>query len=414
MLPHKKLIFAIFSILLLAGAYFGTRPQKCADAICAPEPRPDAPAYGVPGAYAVGRRVLEMAEEPNLELSLWYPAEAGAGEAEAYAYQVKLPVVGKVTLATDAGYAVPDAAYDLANGPHPLVILSPGFAMSTSSYGWLAEHLASYGFVVLAVEHDEQMNPETGLWQGAIKRPFEIQAVFAYIDTQTQPGGALAGLVDPETVAVLGHSYGGYTALAAAGARIDSAGLTAHCETAVREEHPAAWLCDMLLPHLPEMAELAGLESLPDSLWPGWGDGRVDAVVALAGDAFFFGEAGLAEIEAPVLAIGGTADHDSPFAWSARPTYDHASSPRKALVALNEAEHMIFTNPCAAVRWYAKPLAGEFCADAVWERPQAHDLIRHFTTAFLLAELRQDPVAAAALVPETADFPQIAYAAEGY
>ncbi|MEZ4594354.1 MAG: hypothetical protein R3D55_24905 [Chloroflexota bacterium] len=170
----------------------------------------------------------------------------------------------------------------------------------------------------------------------------------------------------------------------------------------------------MLLPHLPEMADLAGLDATPDGLWPGWGDERVDAVVALAGDAYFFGEAGLAEIEVPLLAIGGTADHDSPFAWSAQPTYDYVSSPRKALVALEGAEHMIFTNPCAAVRWVAKPLAGEFCADTSWNRFEAHGLISHFTTAFLLAELKQDGAAAGVLVEETAVFPQINYAAEGY
>lgn len=413
MLTHKKLIFGLLSILLLAGAYFGTRPQKCADGICTYHSA-DAPTYSVPGAFSVGRQVLEMTEEPNLELSIWYPAEAGAGDVEPYLYQVKLPIIGAVTLATDASAAVPNAAYDLANGPYPLVVLSPGFAMSASSYGWLAEHLASYGFVVLAVEHDEQMNPGTGLWRGAVKRPSEIQSVFAYVDAQTQPGGTLAGLVDPETVAVTGHSYGGYTALAAAGARIDSVGFTAHCEEVARAEHPAAWLCDMLLPHLPEMAELAGLDALPDGLWPSWGDARVDAVVALAGDAYFFGKTGLAEIEAPVLAIGGTADHDSPFEWSAQPTYDHVSSPRKALVALDEAEHMIFSNPCAAVRWYAKPLAGEFCADTIWERPQAHSLISHFTTAFLLTELKQDEIAAASLAPNAAQFPDINYLVQGY
>lgn len=415
MFTHKKLIFGLFSILLAAGLFFGTRPQKCADGLCT-EQRADAPTYGVPGPHPVGSRVLTMAEVPGLEVTIWYPMVKGEGDGTAvpYPYQIKLPVVGAVTLATDPSHAVPEADYDLANGPYPLVILSPGFAMSASSYGWLAEHLASYGFVVLSPEHDEQMNPESGLWQGAVKRPQEIQAVFAYIDAQVQPGGALAGLADPETVAVMGHSYGGYTALAAAGARLDSTGLTAHCEDAAREEHPAAWLCDMLLPRLPEMAELAGLDALPEGLWPGWGDERVDAVVALAGDAFFFGAAGLAEINAPVLAIGGTADHDSPFEWSAQPTYDHVSSPRKALVALEEAEHMIFTNPCSSIRWYAKPLAGEFCADATWNRFEAHDLISHFTTAFLLAELKQDGAAAAVLAPDSVAFPDVAYVAKGY
>ncbi|MBK7918022.1 MAG: hypothetical protein IPJ94_17540 [Chloroflexi bacterium] len=101
-----------------------------------------------------------------------------------------------MTIAEDASYAVPDAATDLANGPYPLVILSPGFAISASGYGWLADHLASHGFVVLAPEHDEQMNPEAGLWQGAVKRPQEIQAVLPMWILQVQPGGTLAGLVD--------------------------------------------------------------------------------------------------------------------------------------------------------------------------------------------------------------------------
>jgi len=415
MLTHKKLIFGLFSVLLAAALFLSMRPQKCADGICAKQ-LPDAPTYGVPGAYPVGSRLLAMEEGPRLALTIWYPAAAEEGEetAVSYPYQIKLPFLGAVTIAEDASYAVPDAATDLANGPYPLVILSPGFAISASGYGWLADHLASHGFVVLAPEHDEQMNPEAGLWQGAVKRPQEIQAVFAYVDTQVQPGGTLAGLVDSETVAVVGHSYGGYTALAAAGARLDTASLTTHCEDAARENHPAAWLCDMLLPHLEEMAALAGLETLPEGLWPGWGEARVDAIVSLAGDAFFFGQEGLAEIDVPVLAIGGTADHDSPFEWSTQPTYDYVSSPRKARLALDEAEHMIFTNPCGSVRWYAKLLADEFCANAVWDLQQAHDLIAHFTTAFLLAELKQNGRAAAVLAPKTAVFPKMVYEAEGY
>ena len=40
---------------------------------------------------------------------------------------------------------------------------------------------------------------------------------------QVEPGGTLDGLIDAEVTAVIGHSYGGYTALAAAGAQIDTA-----------------------------------------------------------------------------------------------------------------------------------------------------------------------------------------------
>jgi predicted dienelactone hydrolase len=48
--------------------------------------------------------------------------------------------------------------------------------------------------------------------------------VLATIDTETSGGGSLAGVVAPETVAVMGHSYGGYTTLAAGGAHADEAG----------------------------------------------------------------------------------------------------------------------------------------------------------------------------------------------
>ena len=84
-------------------------------------------------------------------------------------------------------------------------------------------------------------------------------------------------------MAVIGHSYGGYTALAAAGAQMDTSSLKAACETARKTGDPLAFLCDALLPHLDDMADLAGLGALPTGLWPAWADPRVDAVVSMAG-----------------------------------------------------------------------------------------------------------------------------------
>lgn len=45
---------------------------------------------------------------------------------------------------------------------------------------------------------------------------------------------------------------------------------------------------------------------------------------------------------------------------------------------------------------------------------RAHDLINHFATAFLLAELYGDEDAATALAPEAVVFPGITYEATGY
>ncbi len=75
---------------------------------------------------------------------------------------------------------------------------------------------------------------------------------------------------------------------------------------------------------------------------------------------------------------------------------------------------MIFTARCESSPFYMKILSGEFCADLVWDRSYAHELVKHFTTAFLLAELGHDPQAAAALAPQLVDFSDVGYQAQGY
>lgn len=238
--------------------------------------------------------------------------------------------------------------------------------------------------------------------------------MLAYLDEQAAPGGEFAGLVDSEQVAVVGHSYGGYTALASAGARIDTQGFMALCTSAYESGAPSVFLCDEVLPHLDDMAELAGFQSVPAGLWPAWADPGIDAIVPLAGDALFFGQSGLAEITVPVMAIGGTLDSDSPYIWGTYPTYEYVSSHTRARVALIDAEHMIFTGPCERASLLLSFLTGEFCSDSHWDRARAHGLIKHFTTAFLLATLKNDAVAAGLLQPDRVEFASVEFVSEGF
>jgi predicted dienelactone hydrolase len=173
-------------------------------------------------------------------------------------------------------------------------------------------------------------------------------------------------------------------------------------------------LCDALASHLGEIAEAAGLDGVPEGLWPAWAAPGVDAIVSMAGDAYLFDEDGLAEISVPVMAIGGTSDTDTPYTWGTQPTYEFASSARKAMVSLDGAGHMIFTGPCDRMRRIMKILPGGFCSDSGWDRDRAQALVRHFTTAFLLAELADDRAAAAVLAPTESNFPDLSYEAEGY
>jgi predicted dienelactone hydrolase len=378
---------------------------------------PDEAIYAVPGPHPVGIRDLVIEGDTPLDLTMWYPATNtdNLEEEIKYPYKIKFGApFGNVSIASSQGGAIRGAPFDISTHPYPLIILSPGFSIGASSYAWLAEHLASYGFVVISPEHHETLDPANELWRAAIARPQDILTVFAYLDEQAMPDGIFEGLIDTEQVAVIGHSYGGYTSLAAAGARIDTGAFQSQCDSVSGTDEPGAWLCEQLTPHMAEMASLAELDPIPDGLWPAWADPRVDAIVPMAGDAFFFGQAGLAEIGVPVMAIGGTSDVDSPYKWSTHPTYEYASSAKKVRVALEGAEHMIFTGPCGKTPRLLKFFTDEFCADSSWDRVYAHGLVRHFTTAFLLSELKQDPAASNALEPASVIFSGVTYDAQGY
>ena len=416
MASRKKTVSTTLILVVLFVLFMGARAKR-ADAVQDTGMQSEMPAYAARGLYSVGTSDLSIEGNTPLEVTLWYPAlnRDNTEEAITYPYKMKMgDPLGTVSIAKYGGKAIQGAPYDLSAGPYPLVVLSPGFSIGTSSYAWLAEHLASYGFVVLAPEHREHLDPENELWRSAIERPQDILAVFDYVDEQVESGGLLEGLIDSDQVAVIGHSYGGYTSLAAGGAQMDTDAFQSYCGSVSDTDEPGAWLCTQLTPHIADMASLANLDAVPDGLWPAWADPRVDAVVSIAGDAFFFGEVGLAAIDVPVMAIGGTHDNDLPFLWSTQPVYEYVSSPKKVKIALDGAEHMIFTGPCEKITWYLKFFSDEFCADSNWDRVYAHNLIRHFTTAFLLSELKQDMAGSGALASDYVDFLKVTYEAQGY
>ncbi len=402
----------IVGLVAQAGAYLLAFTSPAA------EPQPSDTGltlYAVAGDHPVGVRSLgtDLAAIP---LTVWYPSlEPPIRDSSlTYAYAINMLGADSTTaIATYEGDAEPGAAYDLEDGPFPLVVLSHGFAITASSYGWLAEHLASHGMVVVAPHHHESLDPGV-LWQSTYDRPEEVKTVLSFVEEEAGPGGEFEGLIDRETVAVVGHSYGGYTALAAGGARLDTGAFKVGCDSAYATDDPLVFLCDALGPRLVDIAGAAGVGSVPAGLWPSWSTPEVDAVVSMAGDAAMFGEPGLTELTVPVLAIGGTADTDSPFQWGTQLTYDHVSSDRKIEVALEDAAHLIFAGDCTSVRRILSLVSLGFCSDPAWDRTEAHELVKNYVTAFLLSELNDDQAATTALSPSLHQRSAVGYRVEGY
>jgi predicted dienelactone hydrolase len=195
---------------------------------------------------------------------------------------------------------------------------------------------------------------------------------------------------------------------------LDTTAFQATCDHAYATEDPLTFLCDAILPRVDEMAELAGLDGAPSGMWPAVADPRVDAIVSIAGDAAVFGPAGLAEVTVPVMAIGGTADVDSPFTWGTELTYEHVASTNKVEVGFEGGAHMLFAGECDSARRIMSLVSLGFCADPAWGRDQAHNLVKQYVTSFLAAEMRRDRVASEELRREGPPPPGVTYRAEGY
>lgn len=410
---HVRLILSVMVIaalalglIPLASAQEGGQPARAGL-------RPDAPPYGVHGPHPVGAKVMTIDTDSgrSLPTTLWYPALNPSGVEESIVYDVG---IGDVMPALNdwPGHALLDAAPDVAAGPYPLVVWSHGHGGSPYYGHVLPEHLASYGFVVIAPEHTGNTMrdaPETITEQWGpilLLRPLDVSAA---IDAAADlaESGDLAGAIDLEHIAVSGMSLGGYTALVAGGAQVDIDGFRAWCET--NPELDPLQSCPAILANVEGMAAIVGLEAAPEGLWPSLGDPRVDVIVPIVPAGRFVGVDGAKGISVPTLMIVSGADQISVPDQNAYPIYDSLTVD-KAMLVFEYANHYVL-GTCPESWMVAAP---GYCFDSVWDVDRAHDIAHHVVTAFLLATLKDDAEAAAALAPEAVQFPGITYETTGF
>ncbi len=223
----------------------------------------------------------------------------------------------------------------------PLVVISPGLGANRKFFSSLARHLASHGLTVAALEHPDRTTrnisdisspnkllPATEF----INRPKDISFLLDELAKFNQQPGLLRGTLNTETVSVIGHSLGGYTALALAGGELNLQQLRQACKNAnPLAQAPADWL-------------QCGAANLIDSKLQ-LQDKRVKNAIALnpvIGQ--LFGENGLSKIGIPVLVLASTED-------AVTPILNHQLRPftqlgdQKYLVTAIGATHLSVGNP---------------------------------------------------------------------
>lgn len=364
-----------------------------------PTSDPLAMPYAERGPHTVGTQATTVTNgERELSVTIWYPAAPVAEDAATVTYQVSALQV--------AGTAYPDAAPHADGSTYPVVVFSHGAALSWIMYTTLLEHIASYGYVVVAMDH-----PTNTLMDAAFNRPdfeantplnfaWRVQDLAAVLNfVETDLNGVVAGIADSGRIALIGHSFGGYTALVGAGGSLDFGTLASWCaENAGGPLDP-----DPTLPFVPYAdnpsdasagscflsdyddqiaAELGVDVATTPSIAPLPYDPRIQAVIVYAPwQAPLFGEAGLAALETPLLVFGGTADRVTPYERDASQIYAWAGSTDKTLITFEAGGHAIYTDECPAL-----VLAGNgapLCDDPVWDGNVSRAIIGAYTVAFL-------------------------------
>ncbi len=213
---------------------------------------------------------------------------------------------------------LPDAASPFVS-PHglglvrsagfPAVIISHGLGSDRNSFAYLAKFLAERGFVAITLEHPgtnaDQLNAfVTGRASQVpdeefINRPLLISQVLDGLVERKAIEPDLKN-IDFNNVGIIGQSFGGYTALAVAGAPINLAALTQVC--------PPSFSVNVSLLLQCQAARLS-----PNQANRNFTDSRIRAVVAINPFASaIFGPDSIGKINVPALIISGSADTVAP------------------------------------------------------------------------------------------------------
>lgn len=367
------------------------------------QPAPDAPQWAQPGGFGVGVRELPLpvgavddvdawargeSEPPRVNrqrsVRLWYPAAATASNASGTLSRTLKdhPWRGWATptvTARSPSRAQADAPPATGTARWPVVVFSHGLLNWAELMADLAEHLASHGHVVVAVQHEDEAHADP-LRAALAFRPVDLRAARALVERlQVSGSDPLSGRIDLQRQAVVGYSMGGYGALVSAGARVPADSMAArYVPGRAMQAHAEA----------PTATEAGGT-----AVW--------QAVVAIApwGGQRQFGALaaeGLRPVRSPTLLVAGDQDDISGYSDGVRAVWEGLSAAPRWLLTFEGARHNI-----GHLGWVdglpRQFRTWEAFEEPVWRRDRLLQVQRHAVLAFLARHLQSVPGAGAAL-----------------
>ncbi|MEM9533958.1 MAG: dienelactone hydrolase [Pseudomonadota bacterium] len=316
----------------------------------------------------------------QLTVRVWYPMDLDGLERDKkmppYRHTIRLFDGTQVEVETPA-LAQPDGEIDPGvTDSFPLVLLSHGYGGWHTVMTYLTENLASKGYVTAAIDHSDlsppgARAPALDFADTFINRSRDQQKVLAAL---LGSGGAkdFQRLINPEQVAVVGYSMGGFGALATGGASYA----------------PNSNAANLL--GLPQEVREALATAVDEPV-----ASAVKALVLLAPWGAqptyrAWDEASLGNVNIPVLLLAGRHDDVSDYEAGVRWLFDTLSGTDRYLLTYESARHNIANNP---VLEFAPALRDayvrqEYFAEPVWRTERLNAINLHFVTAFLNLTLK--------------------------
>ncbi len=218
----------------------------------------------------------------------------------------------------------------------PVIIQSHGLGSSPEILSSYARHLASYGYLVVAIKHLgsnteylEKMLSGKALevfeLSEFIDRPLMVSSILDELEKQNQT--KWAGRLDTNHVGFMGTSFGAYTGFMLAGAKFDFNKLETACEP---------------LTENPNMSMLLQCEALklPRQSYQ-LKDDRIQALFCL--DSFgseIFGEQGTKSISVPTMLVAGSHDFIAPLVFEQIRLFQWLTTAQHYLVLIEGKSHI--------------------------------------------------------------------------